>query len=97
MILEAIVLNIKPDQNLAYEQNFKQASEILKRAKGYISHELHHCMENNQQYLLLIRWETYDNHMVDFRNSEDFLEWRKLLHDFYEPKPTVFHYNTIEF
>jgi heme-degrading monooxygenase HmoA len=95
MILEAIVLQIKPNENETYESKFKQASEIIKRAKGYIQHELHQCVENQNQYILLIKWESYDNHMVDFRNSEDFLEWRKLLHDFYEPKPTVFHYNQV--
>lgn len=95
MILEAIVLQIKPNQNQAFEHNFKQASEIINKAKGYIAHELHHCLENPNQYILLIKWKTYDNHMVDFRNSADFEEWRKLLHDFYEPKPQVFHYNQV--
>ncbi|QQR97293.1 MAG: antibiotic biosynthesis monooxygenase [Sphingobacteriales bacterium] len=95
MILEAILLTIKPNENNAYEENFKQASELIKRAKGYITHELHKCVENENQYILLIKWETYDNHMVDFRNSEDFVEWRRLLHDFYDPKPQVFHYHQV--
>jgi heme-degrading monooxygenase HmoA len=95
MITEAIVLQVKPGLTEAYENNFRKASEIIKRAKGYISHELHKCMEMDNQYLLIIRWETYDNHMVDFRTSADFQEWRALLHEFYASAPNVYHYNAV--
>lgn len=95
MILEAITLQVKPELTSEYEANFLKASEIIRRAKGYIHHELHQCKEIEHQYLLLIQWETYENHMVDFRESADFEEWRNLLHHFYEPKPNVYHYTKI--
>ncbi len=95
MILEAVMLHIKPTQTEAFESCFITASAIIKRAKGYIEHELNKCIEHENQYLLLIKWERLENHMTDFRNSADYLEWKTLLHHFYEPFPIVEHFNLV--
>lgn len=95
MILEAFTLKIKTEQILKFEENFLKASEIINKSKGYIKHELQACKEIKNQYLLMIYWETYENHMIDFRNSEGFKEWRALLQDFYEELPTVLHYDRV--
>ncbi len=62
---------------------------------GYISHELQHCLENEFQYILLVKWETLDDHTVGFRQSEQYQEWKQLLHHFYEPFPVVNHYKLV--
>ncbi|HMU97662.1 MAG TPA: antibiotic biosynthesis monooxygenase [Chitinophagales bacterium] len=95
MILEAFTLKIKAEQTVKFEENFLKASEIINKSKGYIKHELHACKEIKNQYLLMIYWETYENHMIDFRNSEGFKEWRALLQDFYDELPTVLHYDRV--
>jgi heme-degrading monooxygenase HmoA len=63
--------------------------------KGYISHELQHCLENEFQYILLVKWETLEDHTIGFRQSEQYQEWKQLLHHFYEPFPVVEHYQMI--
>lgn len=92
MVLEMAVLQIKPGQSPEFEAAFKVASPIIARAKGHISHELQRCIEHADRYVLLVRWQTLDDHMVGFRESEDFKEWRALLHHFYDPRPEVLHY-----
>ena len=48
--------------------------------------ELRQSPEAPSEYRLLVRWQTLENHTVDFRGSADFLEWRKLTaHCFAEP------------
>ena len=32
--------------------------------KGYISHELRKCMENENQYILLVKWKSLEDHTV---------------------------------
>ena len=44
MILEAVILNIKPGLEDDFEFAFKQASSIISSMDGYLSHELHRCM-----------------------------------------------------
>ena len=96
MILEAAILNIIPGREAEFESAFKQASPIIASMKGYISHQLQHCIEASNRYLLLVQWETLEDHTVGFRGSPEYLEWRKLLHHFYEPFPTVEHYELIQ-
>ncbi len=59
--------------------------------KGYICHDVLKCMEEENKYLLLVAWETLEDHEIGFRKSEEYQEWKKLLHHFYDPFPTVQH------
>ncbi|WP_298556034.1 antibiotic biosynthesis monooxygenase [uncultured Algibacter sp.] len=93
MILEvAATLIIKKGQSKAFENNFKKAETIISSMKGYISHELKKCIEQDDKYILLVNWETLENHEIGFRQSDEYQEWKALLHHFYEPFPTVEHY-----
>jgi heme-degrading monooxygenase HmoA len=92
MILEIAQLQIKPGQTAAFESAFAQAQRIIASMPGYISHELQRCVEHAHQYMLLVRWRTLEDHMVGFRQSPQYQEWRTLLHHFYDPFPTVLHY-----
>ncbi|UUZ94297.1 antibiotic biosynthesis monooxygenase [Paenibacillus sp. P25] len=96
MILEAAVLQVKPGLAGEFEESFRKASSIISSMKGYISHELQKCLEQENQYLLLVRWETLEDHTAGFRGSEAYQEWKKLLHHFYDPFPTVEHYTPVE-
>ncbi|MCG6134789.1 MAG: antibiotic biosynthesis monooxygenase [Nostoc sp. LLA-1] len=96
MILEAVMLNIKPGLEDDFELAFKKASSIISSTKGYLSHELHKCIEAQGKYLLLVKWDSLAAHTVEFRGSAEYQEWKKLLHHFYEPFPTVEHFEEIE-
>lgn len=93
MILEVAVLQIKKGMNSEFEQNFEKASLIISRMKGYINHQLKKCIEKENQYILLVNWETLEDHEIGFRKSEQYKEWKTLLHHFYEPFPEVLHYS----
>ncbi|MEH1898009.1 MULTISPECIES: antibiotic biosynthesis monooxygenase family protein [unclassified Nostoc] len=96
MILEAVMLPVKPGLESDFEAAFKKASKIISSMDGYLSHELHRCIEVQNKYLLLVRWESLESHTVRFRSSAEYQEWKKLLHHFYEPFPTVEHFEEIE-
>ncbi|MDX2140650.1 MAG: antibiotic biosynthesis monooxygenase [Chloroflexota bacterium] len=96
MILEAVMLNILPDRETDYEAAFREASPLIAAMPGYISHELHRCIETSGKYLLLVRWQTLEDHTVGFRGSAQYQQWRALLHHFYEPFPTVEHFSEVE-
>ena len=95
MILEAAALQVKPGQEAAFEDAMRQASPIIAASPGYISHEVHRCLEVTGKYLLLVRWQTLEDHTVGFRGSPPYQEWRRLLHHFYDPFPTVEHFEQI--
>ena len=95
MILEAALLNVKPGQSADFEAAFRQASTIIAASPGYIDHQLQRCLEVVGKYLLLVRWETLEDHTEGFRGSAAYAEWRRLLHHFYEPFPLVEHFTQV--
>ena len=95
MILESAILSVRPGLSTPFEAAFAQASAIIAASPGYIAHQLHRCIEHADQYLLLVWWERLEDHTVGFRGSPQYQEWRHLLHHFYNPFPTVEHYEQV--
>ena len=95
MILEVAVLDVKPGQEADFEAAFGNAQQIIASMQGYVSHQLQRCLESPSRYLLLVNWETLEHHTVEFRGSEQYQQWRQLLHHFYDPFPEVEHYSAV--
>jgi heme-degrading monooxygenase HmoA len=96
MILETAILDVIPNQEQDFESAFAKASSIISSMPGYVSHQLQRCIEKQNRYILLVNWEKLEDHTVGFRGSEEYQEWRKLLHHFYDPFPMVEHYELIQ-
>ncbi len=92
MILEAVMLQVKQGMEDDYEEAFSHASHIISGMEGYISHELQRCLEMKGKYLLLVKWHRLEDHTEGFRQSSEYQEWKKILHHFYDPFPTVEHF-----
>ena len=95
MILEVAILNVKSGQEKQFEFDFAFAGQYISAIKGYIKHSIRKCLEQNNKYILLVDWENLEDHTVGFRQSAEYLEWKKILHHYYESFPTVEHYETI--
>jgi heme-degrading monooxygenase HmoA len=95
MVLEVAILDVITGQEQDFESAFAKASSIISSMSGYVSHQLQRCIEKPNRYILLVNWEMLEAHTVGFRGSEQYQEWRKLLHHFYDPFPTVEHYELI--
>jgi len=79
-----------------FEAAFARAVSIISASSGYISHEMLRCLERPGRYLLLVRWRSLEDHTEGFRKSAPYLEWKRLLHHFYDPFPTVEHYELVD-
>src|SRR3954471_6036732 len=95
MVLEAAPLSVRPGQEAAFEAAFREAQAIIAASPGYAGHELQRCVERPGEYLLLVRWDTLEDHTVGFRQSAAYEEWKRLLHHFYDPFPVVSHYPAV--
>lgn len=95
MILEVAMLNVIPGLESNFETAFRQASTIIASMPGYHSHQLQRCLEVESKYLLLVEWESLEDHTIGFRDSSEYAEWQRLLHHFYDPFPTVEHFASV--
>jgi heme-degrading monooxygenase HmoA len=92
MILEVAILNVRNRQAADFEEAFALEANIISVMPGYISHELHRCIEVENKYLLLVRWQRLEDHTEGFRKSVEYQEWKRLLNHFYDPFPNVEHF-----
>lgn len=92
MILEHAPLDVIPGQEIEFEESFGAAKLIISSMPGFRSLRLLRCIEQPNKYLLLVEWDTLEDHMNGFRRSPSYQSWRDLLHHFYDPFPTVLHF-----
>jgi heme-degrading monooxygenase HmoA len=95
VILELALLNVRAGEAAAFEQAFAEAQAIIRSMHGYRWHQLQRCLETPDKYALLVAWETLEDHTVGFRQSPEYQRWKRLLHHFYHPVPTVEHYEQV--
>jgi heme-degrading monooxygenase HmoA len=95
MVLEMAVLQVKEGSSLQFESDFAVASQFIESIPGYVNHSLRKCIEKENKYLLLVNWEKLEDHTVGFRESDAYLEWKRLLHHYYNPFPVVEHYEMV--
>ncbi len=95
MILEVAILDVKKGKEKEFEVAFGKAQDIISSMNGYVSHELQKCVKNTSRYILLVNWQTLEDHTEGFRESKEYQKWRSLLHHFYEPFPKVEHYQSV--
>jgi quinol monooxygenase YgiN len=91
MIKELAEIDIKPGSEQAFEQAALIAKDLFLRSKGCIAFRLHRSMEQPSRYRMFVEWETIEDHMIEFRNSDAFLEWRRLCGSFFQNPPRVEH------
>ncbi len=91
MIHEIALIETTPGQEEAFEAGVKAAGPLFLRAKGCHGMPLERSIEFPQRYRRVVRWETVEDHMLTFRNSPDFQEWRRLVRHCLAAPPQVEH------
>jgi len=92
LILEHALLIIKPGQSAGFEAAMAQARPLIAASPGFRSIAVRKACESPDTYLLLVEWEDIASHREGFRTSARYVEWRALLHPFYEPMPAVTYF-----
>ena len=91
MILEIAQIDVKSGLEAEFEAGVAKAAPLFRRAKGCTALTLQRSVEKPSRYRLFVTWATLENHTVDFRESADFQEWRKLVGHTFESPPQVEH------
>jgi heme-degrading monooxygenase HmoA len=94
MILEQAIFAIKPGSEADFEAALGEAKEVIAQAGGFRSLKLQRCIERPSTYLLLNEWDTVEDHMVGFRESELYLRWRELIGTYFASAPVVEHFES---
>jgi heme-degrading monooxygenase HmoA len=95
MVHEIAEIEITEGKEADFENAVEVASKYFKAAKGYNSLRLTRSIEYPSRYRLVVGWETLEDHILTFRESPGFQEWRKLAGPFFTSPPKVEHVNKV--
>ena len=96
MILELADIRIAPGKNAEFEAAIQRGAEtVIANAKGFRGYKVNRGVESAERYILMIYWETLENHTVDFRQGPLFPQWRAIVGPFFAVPPTVEHFTLV--
>jgi heme-degrading monooxygenase HmoA len=96
MILEVADIRIQPGQQAAFDAAIRRGVDtVIANAKGFRGCKINKGIESPERYMLMIFWETLENHTVDFRGSPAFADWRAIVGPFFAQPPQVEHYTLL--
>ena len=96
MVLEHALLDVISGLEVEFEEAFSRARDVISKSPGFISLKIVRGIERPSSYLLLVEWESLEDHTIGFRQSARYAEWRELLHHFYDPFPVVENFLEIQ-
>lgn len=92
MILELADIRIAPGKQAEFDAAIKKGVDtVISKAKGFRGYKINKSIETPERYVLMIFWDTVENHTVDFRGSPAFQEWRAIVGPFFATPPVVEH------
>jgi quinol monooxygenase YgiN len=95
MVTEFAEIEIKPGTAQDFIAGVQASVPVFLRAAGCHGVELHHAIEHPDHFVLMVKWETVDHHMVTFRDSPDFQLWRQNVGACFAAPPKVWHSETV--
>jgi heme-degrading monooxygenase HmoA len=96
MILELADIRIAPGQQAAFDEAIQRGIDtVIAKAAGFRGFEVRKGIESPERYVLMIHWETLENHTVDFRGGPLFAQWRAIVGPFFAQPPMVEHFTLL--
>lgn len=96
MILEIADIRIAPGQQAAFEEAIQRGlTTVASRARGFAGFKVNRGVESPERYVLMIFWQTLEDHTVHFRGGPLFAEWRAIVGPFFAAPPVVEHFELV--
>ena len=96
MILEVADIRIAPGQQAAFDEAIQRGlTTVVNQAKGFRGWKVNCGVESPERYLLMIFWDTLEDHTVGFRQGPLFAQWRAIVGPFFAQPPQVEHFSLV--
>jgi heme-degrading monooxygenase HmoA len=96
MILEVADIRIRSGEQAAFDEAIQRGvSTVISQAKGYRGWKVNKSIESPERYLLMIFWDTLEDHTVGFRGGPLFAPWRAIVGPFFAQPPQVEHFTLL--
>jgi heme-degrading monooxygenase HmoA len=96
MILEIADIRIAPGKQAEFDEAIQRGiATVASKATGFRGYKVNRGVESPERYILLIYWETLENHTVDFREGPLFPQWRAIVGPYFAAPPVVEHFTLV--
>jgi heme-degrading monooxygenase HmoA len=93
VILEIADIRIAPGRQAAFDEAIQRGlTTVISRARGYKGWKVNKGVESPERYVLMIFWDTLEDHTVHFRGGPLFAEWRSIVGPYFAAPPVVEHF-----
>jgi heme-degrading monooxygenase HmoA len=96
MILEVADIRIRPGEQAAFDEAIERGLRtVISQARGFKGWKVNKGVESPERYLLMIFWDTLEDHTVGFRGGPLFAQWRAIVGPFFASPPVVEHFTLL--
>ena len=96
MILELADITIPPGQQAAFDEAIQRGiATVVSQAPGFRAWKVMKGIERAERYLLMIWWDTLEDHTVGFRQGPLFPQWRAIVGPYFAVPPMVEHFELL--
>jgi heme-degrading monooxygenase HmoA len=96
MILEVADIRIQAGQQAAFDEAIQRGlATVISQAQGFKGWKVNKGLESPERYLLMIFWDTLEDHTVAFRGGPLFAQWRAIVGPFFAAPPVVEHFTLL--
>jgi len=96
MILELADIRIQPGEQAEFDEAIERGVRtIIAQAQGFKGYKINKGIESPERYLLMIFWETLEDHTVRFREGPLFPQWRAIVGPYFAAPPSVEHFTLL--
>ena len=96
MILEIADIRIAPGKQADFDEAIQRGvATVASKATGFRGYKVNKGVESPERYILMIYWETLENHTVDFREGPLFPQWRAIIGPYFAAPPVVEHFTLV--
>jgi heme-degrading monooxygenase HmoA len=96
MILEVADIRITPGRQAEFDAAIQRGlADVIGRAEGFRGFKINKGVESPERYLLMIFWDTLEDHTVHFRGGPLFAQWRAIVGPLFAAQPVVEHFTLL--
>jgi quinol monooxygenase YgiN len=96
VILEIADIRIHPGREAEFDAAVVRGlTEVVAQARGCRGWKVNRGIENPQRCVLMIFWETLEDHTEHFRGGPLFPQWRAIVGPFFAAPPQVEHFTLL--
>ncbi|MGH2515754.1 MAG: putative quinol monooxygenase [Ktedonobacterales bacterium] len=95
MIVEIAEYNAQPGKAEEFLAGLKRGMDIVRKAEGCRAVYIRRQIEDANHFIAQIEWETLEHHMVMFRGSPQFQEYRSHIAGLFVDPIVATHYATV--